>query len=743
MDIIFLITRYPMIVVPNLGNPTVVSLGKDKFFEITLACIRVHKQKAVERLVRGHIVLENARTHQKLAGKVLEVFPHKITKFSYLRNLAQRNVYGFRDRFFKVRIAVPDIKIAPPRKFELFNITYINPNRNPHTVFHALSVTNQEWANFTFIQLSDLHIAQRNDLIFDTIAAKKFPRVDLDQPLQPFFEAMDPEIFTNPKLKGVVEFLDFRNRANNFNSALRQFISHANILASQGKLDFIIMTGDLVDFVRTSIYPSSLGTERTNFQFFQDFLIGKYQSSPLLVPCFTVPGNHDFRMNHYSLSGMTSLDFAAEYKSFGLTRNEAQLFKQPGALNPIASNPAGLIDYHRYFNPKLDFFKQFGKFHFLFYNSGPDVFFGENSLVDIIGGEPDTAGLLPLQIMWLRQYLHQKVQADEKVIAIFHTPPINFSRNYDIQDMLESTRLARGTTPWISEYRLDVGAISTNRSRFLLTAVGDGGSHPIDLVITGHVHRPAEYRAETTGTESANPEEEDRYRIYCESYGRKLAELGGDQARTQKFWQTHRPLFVNSCALGPINSHVREGRVPGYRQFVVKDGEIISFAQVLRHQFPYIFLSRYRNVDLTVPWRSTIGNNWQEFTGKIDVEIYNPTEISQALTYFDVEIRFHGHDLRGHEVDPHLQVKKRFARGKVMQSPLLDNSKRAYHRFFIIQNVQHFQWSFRGLCRYGKGLFSSLTGIRLTVRVISVVRRAGEWRVIGDEETSNKVGLSY
>ncbi len=741
-DIIFLITRYPMIVGPNLGNPTVVTLGKDKFFEITLACIRTHKQKTIERLVRGNILLENAGTHQKYPGKVLEVFPHKITKYSYLRNLAHRNVFGFRDRFFKVRVAVPAIKIAPPRKFELFNITYINPNRNPHTVFHALSITNQDWENFNFIQISDLHIEKRNDIIFDTIAEKKFLRVDLDQAIQKFFEAMDPEIFTNPKLRGMVEFLEFRNRANNFNTNLRQFIAHANMLASQGKLDFVLMTGDLIDFVHISIFFSSLGTERTNFQLLQDFLIGKYQSSPLLVPCFTVPGNHDFRMNQYKLAGMTSLDFASEYKSFGLTRNESALFKQPGVLNPLATSSSALTDYHRYFNPKTDFYKQFGKFHFLFYNSGPDAFFGENSFVDIIGGEPDTSGLLPLQIQWLQQYLRQKVKKDDKVITVFHTPAINFSRNYDIHDMLESTRLARSTTPWVSEHRLDVGTINNNRSKFILTALGEGGTHPIDLVITGHVHRPAEYRAEFTST---NPEdqEDDRYRIYCEYYSQQLTELGSDLLRVREFWQKHRPLFINSCALGPINTHVREGRVPGYRQFTVKNGELVNFNQILKHQNPYIFLSRHRNVELTVPWRSTIGDNWQDFTGKIEVEIYNSADITQALTYFDVEIRFHGHDLRGYEVDPHLQVKKRFAKGKVLQSRLLEDSKRVYHRFFIIPNVQDFQWSFRGRCQYGRGLFSGLTGVRLTVRVISVVRRAGEWRVIGDEETCNKVGLSY
>ena len=161
--------------------------------------------------------------------------PLAVSKQSYLHYLARRRIYGARNQFFKVKIAVPHIRIPPPRKFELFDITFYNPIRNPHTVYHALCVSNQDWTDFSFFQLTDMHIAKRNDAIFDTIAARKFAGVDLELPIADFFEKMDPEIFLNPRLRNCVEFLEFRSRANNFNIALRQVIAHAKRARSGGK----------------------------------------------------------------------------------------------------------------------------------------------------------------------------------------------------------------------------------------------------------------------------------------------------------------------------------------------------------------------------------------------------------------------------------------------------------------------------------------------------------------------------
>ena len=206
--------------------------------------------------------------------------------------------------------------------------------------------------------------------------------------------------------------------------------------------------------------------------------------------------------NHYQLLGLTSFNFAAEYKSFGLTRAEAKYYKSLWVFNSLRTNSNALSDYHRLLNPKLDFFKKFGKFHFLFYNTGPDILFGSRAFVDMVGGEPSTQGLLDPQMHWFREYLTRTVNPDDKVCVVFHTPPINFDRKNDIKDMLASNRVQRGQTPWISDRRIDVGTIHNNRVEFIRTATGLTGLRPIDLVITGHVHRPVEYRAESSGIET-------------------------------------------------------------------------------------------------------------------------------------------------------------------------------------------------------------------------------------------------
>ncbi|HMF29812.1 MAG TPA: metallophosphoesterase [Candidatus Lokiarchaeia archaeon] len=739
-DLLLLITRYPLIVSPNLGNPQIVSLAKENRFNITVACTKGYTTAVVEKLMRNHIVLENSRTRRKYETQVLSIHPHPAAKSSYLYNLTRRNVFGPRNQFFDVTVAVPLITIRPPRKFEIFNLTYYNPNKNPHTVYHALCITNQDWVNFDFLQLSDLHVAKRNDYIFDTIMAKKFAGVNSKRDISKLFEEKDPQVFTDPKYRTLLELIEFRGRANNFNTALKQVIIHANSLAKQGKLDFIIITGDLVDFVRISGAPPAMFEERTNFQVLHQILVGNAGAPPLLVPCFVIPGNHDFRVHNYQLLGVTPFDIAPEYKPFGLTRGEAALYKSTRVWNALATSVNSLNDYYRFFNPKLDYFKQFGQFHFLFFNSGPDIFFRDNSFVDFIGGDPGTVGLHHTQVEWLRRYMEKKVQPADKVCLALHAPVINFAREYDIHDILVTTRTRRGATPWISDHRMDIGTIYGNRNALLLAILGQNQQQPIDLVITGHVHRPAEYHVEFSGIE--NPERmQDNYRIYCDHYSEQLAACGGDPAQVKDFWKQNRPLLLTTCAVGPKDTHVREGQVPGYRQFTVRAGEIVDVSPQFRHHDPYILLSRHRNVKLEVPWRSELRKNWQDFSGKIDADISNPDGITESLTYFEVDFHFRGRGVKDFIVKPHIKVIKPFKRRKILQSPVLGETKNHYKRYYVLENVQRFIWVFTGKCQYAGRRLPALASIYLTVRMISAVRKEGTWHVIGDEEVLNKVGL--
>ena len=107
----------------------------------------------------------------------------------------------------------------------------------------------------------------------------------------------------------------------NYNDNLRRFISHANRLADRGKLDFVLMLGDLVDF---SGHGISDAHKHNNWRIFQDIVLGFEKkgagnggaSAGLKVPLFSSTGNHDWRLFPYRVTANAS--------AFGLTNKAAK-----------------------------------------------------------------------------------------------------------------------------------------------------------------------------------------------------------------------------------------------------------------------------------------------------------------------------------------------------------------------------------------------------------------------------------
>ena len=97
---------------------------------------------------------------------------------------------------------------------------------------------------------------------------------------------------------------DAAARMFNWNDRFRGFVRYANQLHDEGVLDVIVATGDLYD------YLFERGDDRAgggNAEFLRRLLLGQAPGphfpdvEELRVPIFTVPGNHDYRVNPYEL----------------------------------------------------------------------------------------------------------------------------------------------------------------------------------------------------------------------------------------------------------------------------------------------------------------------------------------------------------------------------------------------------------------------------------------------------------
>jgi len=134
-----------------------------------------------------------------------------------------------------------------------------------------------------FVHLTDLHVAARNDMW----------EVEVHTVIEGSPVTPDPQ--------------DFKN----FNTRLRDFIEWANQEADEGRLDFVFMLGDLVDFCRTGLF------DRTPDDSNWSVLIEILTDQPgLRVPIFTTTGNHDWRT--YPYSPVFRLDI------FGITKKCAE-----------------------------------------------------------------------------------------------------------------------------------------------------------------------------------------------------------------------------------------------------------------------------------------------------------------------------------------------------------------------------------------------------------------------------------
>jgi type IV secretory pathway VirB2 component (pilin) len=154
----------------------------------------------------------------------------------------------------------------------LYDLVLYKGTQAIHQVPHALCLRPPS-PEVHFIHLTDLHVAERNDVLAQEVNSTVVPKPG-KAPLT----------------------------LHNFNDRLRKFIRHANALADAGELDFVVALGDLIDFVNHGFGKSAPGDN--NWQVLEEILTGSGEESVrenpgLRVPVFTATGNHDWRTYPY------------------------------------------------------------------------------------------------------------------------------------------------------------------------------------------------------------------------------------------------------------------------------------------------------------------------------------------------------------------------------------------------------------------------------------------------------------
>ncbi len=303
-------TDLPRILSPNLGCPLILSHDElnNKGFDLVIAAEANSPPPHLLLTARPsfpdegkEIPLELGSPQEITEGTLPEKFKSVEETRFLISTTLQISIFAGQARFFRYEAKpTPEVGSEAYRKVgqkscpTLYNLYMEEKEGEAGVVHHALCLRpgNKE---VRFIHLTDLHVALRNDLY------KANVRENISLP-----GLQDPE----------------RVRFNNFNDNLRRFIVHANSLADQGGLDLVLLTGDLIDFLRHGFQDREY-FGHSNFRLFRDLVLGKgrkenqeAKNPGLKVPIFTSTGNHDWRFFPY--------DPEVSYKVFNINQEVAK-----------------------------------------------------------------------------------------------------------------------------------------------------------------------------------------------------------------------------------------------------------------------------------------------------------------------------------------------------------------------------------------------------------------------------------
>ena len=653
-DILLDLTKgtFPIIIKPNLGQPVFLNIRKRSETSVSThrfkSYVMAISSHSVEIILESFIsniyiqpILKDEGDFEKRRGEKYPIKPIEISKvekldFEEQGMLREENciahdfyktlldideIFGKRKALYEIifEISVPVINAIAHllnqsiRDFIIFDIIHEIPNTNSRKVnFHSIAVYDKDWTDFKFIQATDLHTARRNDFIINYLRNKVRSKVEKFEAKEKKLRKIDQFVLNRDYefRKGFQEdrLDDLKFAKFNFNYNLRKLIDFTNSKVSSKECDFVLITGDLIDYL--SIGKGN-NVYKNNLEVFLEIILGInkrldkwpffesdqefFNKREILAPIITTLGNHDYH------KGLYGLRLAGINKIFGMTYSELRGYRDIKMRNYIYSfysRNKFIADYLRYVNPNCNFMMKIGdEYNFIFLDTGADSL---ADFHDLMKGGASTKGIKDYQIDILRTYI--KLSLDKKIFIVMHTPPVspNLShskmkkykkllnirkRKLGWPDFYEENLRKHNQSPRVEQLlNMKYQTIMYNWSTFMKICTGsDKVIHrKVDLVLCGHTHSIKEYRLRETdegqminyGFWGLPFYIEIPCEIYSSTYREKLKEFQNEQDR--RIWfDVNKPFVLQTQALGPLSAKF-DTKSPGFRYVTIKNDQVVG-----------------------------------------------------------------------------------------------------------------------------------------------------------------------
>ena len=320
--------EFPLIISPNLGCPHIIPIDKikqGKTFTLVIAGRYGELTTPLKEGFKGTLFIRASRSSGKalkdiqltIKGGLEEIVDWNVlSDFNDIEDTRELinseyhyNVLGENTRYWRIKVGLDSKNIEDAGSLLqqkdgksipcIYDLVYKDKSIGCERVnCHSIQFVESTATDFKFIQITDPHIATRNDVILDEVL----------------------------KIKSKRSREDIINGYINFNENLRKFIKHANDMVDNGDLDFVVITGDLVDFAFHG-WDDESNPDENNWRTFINIITGVGNENErgnvgLKVAAFTSTGNHDWRLHPYD-PNLTKYN----RDSFGLYEDELNHYK--------------------------------------------------------------------------------------------------------------------------------------------------------------------------------------------------------------------------------------------------------------------------------------------------------------------------------------------------------------------------------------------------------------------------------